>query len=221
MMFFRIAAIVLALFLLTACFDDKSDPPTDRAHDTAPTGSNASDGDSASQSGSAGNSRYANTKTIYCKMSSQDDQRVTTSSFFKYNPNTVDKITMDRLGDYPDQDLLDRLNYDNERYHLKDARIEIPLVSGNQVFPLDIDNIWFSGHKSIQFFKANKPGELTHRDQGTIFFGKRTGDVTFEGTIIMTEGDALSPISGGWHYAPDGNPEAMEFGSLECRQKHY
>ena len=220
-MFFRIFSIAIPLFLLTACFDEKSDLPSERGHNSAPVGSNVSDGDGGSQSGSAGHSRYANTKTIYCKLSSQDNQRVTTSSFFKYDPNTVDKITMDRLGDYPDQVLLDRLNSANERYHLTDARVEVPLVGGNQVFPLDIENIWFSGHSSIQFFKANRPGELTHWDQGTIFFGKRTGDVTFEGTLQMTEGEALSPISGGWHYAPDGNREALEFGRLECRQTPY
>ena len=221
MMLLRITAIVLALFLLTACFDDKSDPQSAQAEDAAPANPGASAGDAGAGSNSSDNSRYAHTKTLFCKLTSSDGQRVTTSSFFKYNPDTIDTITMDKLGDYPNQVLRDRLNSANKHSHLTDARVEVPLSGGNQVFPLDIDNIWFSGSTSIQFFKANKPGGLTHWDQGTVFYGKRTGDVTFEGTLQMTEGNALSIISGGWHYAPDGNKEALEFGDMECRQEPY
>ncbi len=220
-MLLRMIAIALALFLLTACFDDKSDPQSAQAEDAAPANSDASGKNSGSQSNSADQSKYAHSKTLFCKLTSSDGQRVTMSSFFKYDPDTIDKITMDKLGDYPNQVLLDRLNRANEHYHLTDARIEVPLSGGNQVFPLDVGHIWFSGSTSIQFFQANKPGALTHWDQGTIFFGKRTGDVTYEGTLQMTDGDALSLISGGWHYAPDGNRKALEFGAMECGQEPY
>ncbi len=215
----RIAPVFISVLLLAACFDDKSEQDTKQPDISVPTSSdnNAQVGMGAAANGSI----YSQNKTIFCKMTSLDGQRVTTSSFFKYNPNTVDKITIDMLGDYPNQNFVDRMNSKNERYKLTDAMIEIPLRAGNRVFTVDIGNIWFSGATSIQFFKANTTGGLTHWDQGTIFFGNRTGDVTFEGSLQITYGDAIRVSSAGWFYAPHGNDKQLEYGDMECQDEHY
>ena len=214
----RVVPVFLSMVLLTSCFDDKSDQIPKQGGISVPAASN---NDTQAGDAAKGNSRYAHTKTIFCKMTSSDGKRVTTSSFFKYNPNTVDEITIDMLGDYPDQFLLERLNNRNKRHHLTDARIEIPLRGGNQVFPVDVDNIWFTGSTSIQFFKPKQLGGLTHWDQGTMFFGSRISVVTFEGTLQITYGDEIRVSSGGWHYAPGGNNDQLEFGGMKCQDKHY
>ena len=191
---------------LLACKDEENNKPVQRQESAGKT--------VASQAGATDTAPpYAHTKTIKCVFESQDGTLKTTSSYFKYDPNTKDPISLDML-EFPDPVRQDRLNYMLERTKITDARVEIPLPGGNQVFTL-VGTPYFNGSTSMTFHEPR--GGTKGKTSNGFWFGARIKGNLWEGVLTFSNGDT-NWAEGSWHFQAGGNPQNAVYGPARCEQ---
>lgn len=194
--------IGIALFAgLVACGDGETPPP--------PQTPQTPDTDLGDNSGTP--LPFAHTKTLKCILKSQDGKLQTSSSYLKYNPNTNDPITADML-EIPDPNRQKRLNESLARTKITDARVELPLGGGNQVFTL-IGAPYLNGSMSMTFHEPR--GGTKSKTTDGFWFGKPVKGNLWEGVLSFSNGNT-NWVEGSWHFQAGGNPENLQFGSLRC-----